>query len=906
MIPYILHVTVIITVCFLFYKLFLQKATFYRLNRWTLLACLTVSFALPFLPAPRGWSLGERYARAFAGLFQPHSDEQPNPAQPINSGNLSTGVNSYVLPSSYPPGLNRQSTDSHPTVLSGHPNELPVTHHHIAVSPHNTAIIIPTTPPAPSTASAGAAATRVTPITAVTRVQPITVATTIPPTTAAITPTITRAPSTAPTATLLLLILHGLFYCYLFGVILFGANFLLQIAVLCYQSYARPVIRDGRFRIVETSGNRAPCSFANNIFINPALYDPETFQQILIHEKIHVSGRHTLDILLAEMAVVLQWFNPFVWLYRREVENNLEFLTDQSVLQHREVERSAYQLSLLRVSAPHLPFSITNNYNQSLLKRRIVMMNTQRSSRHAIWKYFFLLPILTILVCALNKPAVFGQQPTATAGPSGHPNSPGNNRAADPDTTIQPAAHPADNAHPAADARPSAAGGLPQAMPAQAESAVSVQSESNASAVASPVVSVNTSQNVSVNVHPVVSLNLRIDTTIHDSDHTSNDIHISSNSSDADFKEGSWFVTTRDKDSKLEFELKSGDDDNYWRSSFSVERSEIDHFPGEGSVEFRIAREVGTMVFKGQFDGRQGFGHFTFVVDEAWFSALKQLGIEDIEEHNKGTFFTMNIKQDYVAMLQRSGYTPIRGREVVSLNAMHIDEDFLRYWKGSGVEGTDQIHNLISLKAMHIDKEYVEELKVAGYDHLAVHQLISLKAQRIDGRYVRSMGAGSSGSPIPPHELISYKAMNIDSNYLASLKKLGYDHLTRGEIMSLYSLHVTADYIKGFQDAGFTDIPPHTVVSLKSMGITAEYAKGFRDLGYKDLEPHRLISLKSMGITPEYILEFKKIGYDNIPVGLLTSLKATGVNAEYVSKMKEKGLDSKDLNKYMRLKREFN
>jgi len=51
----------------------------------------------------------------------------------------------------------------------------------------------------------------------------------------------------------------------------------------------------------------------------------ETYNQILIHEKVHVSGRHTLDILLAEMAVVLQWFNPFAWLYRREVENNLEF-----------------------------------------------------------------------------------------------------------------------------------------------------------------------------------------------------------------------------------------------------------------------------------------------------------------------------------------------------------------------------------------------------------------------------------------------------------------------------------------------------------------------------------------------------------------------------------------------------
>ena len=61
MIPYILHVTVITTVCFLFYKLLLQKVTFYRLNRWTLMGCLAISFALPLLPVPSGWSWRDKW-----------------------------------------------------------------------------------------------------------------------------------------------------------------------------------------------------------------------------------------------------------------------------------------------------------------------------------------------------------------------------------------------------------------------------------------------------------------------------------------------------------------------------------------------------------------------------------------------------------------------------------------------------------------------------------------------------------------------------------------------------------------------------------------------------------------------------------------------------------------------------
>src|SRR6201991_3894664 len=61
MIPYILNVTVITTICFLFYKLLLQRETFYRLNRWMLTGCIAASFLLPLLPAPREWSLRDNW-----------------------------------------------------------------------------------------------------------------------------------------------------------------------------------------------------------------------------------------------------------------------------------------------------------------------------------------------------------------------------------------------------------------------------------------------------------------------------------------------------------------------------------------------------------------------------------------------------------------------------------------------------------------------------------------------------------------------------------------------------------------------------------------------------------------------------------------------------------------------------
>ncbi len=203
--------------------------------------------------------------------------------------------------------------------------------------------------------------------------------------------------------------MNWLFWLYWFGVAIFGASFFFQVIVLLWRAYRNPVIIDGKYRIVEVSGDKAPCSFGNNIFINPEKYEWETYNQILLHEKVHIQQRHTLDIVFAELVLIFQWFNPFAWVYRREIESNLEFLTDDQLMQQK-VDKQSYQLSLVKVSAPHFPLSLTTNYNQSILKKRIAMMNTKRSNLHTAWKYFFLLPVLALLACLLNEPTAFSQE----------------------------------------------------------------------------------------------------------------------------------------------------------------------------------------------------------------------------------------------------------------------------------------------------------------------------------------------------------------------------------------------------------------------------------------------------------------------------------------------------------------
>ena len=130
--------------------------------------------------------------------------------------------------------------------------------------------------------------------------------------------------------------MNWLFWIYWFGVIVFAGSFLFQVVLLLYRAYRNPVIIDGQYRIVEVSGDKAPCSFGNNIFINPEKYEWDTYNQILQHEKIHIRQKHTLDILFAELVLIFQWFNPFAWIYRREIESNLEFLTDDQLMQQKE------------------------------------------------------------------------------------------------------------------------------------------------------------------------------------------------------------------------------------------------------------------------------------------------------------------------------------------------------------------------------------------------------------------------------------------------------------------------------------------------------------------------------------------------------------------------------------------
>ncbi|MCE7992891.1 MAG: hypothetical protein HEP71_12960 [Roseivirga sp.] len=212
---------------------------------------------------------------------------------------------------------------------------------------------------------------------------------------------------------------------WLIAIYAFGAVVLLIkligeiIATLWKASRHSDKIEDDGAVIVNMNSPIAPCSFFRYIFINPASYDYDTYEQILNHEKIHVNKGHTVDLLLSELAVVLLWFNPFVWMLRKEVEKNIEYQTDGILVDASSEVKESYQLNLVRIACDTQPLAITTNYNQSLIKQRILKMNNKKSNHHSYWKYAFIAPLIFALVVMLNKPNVSyaqGAQPENLPG----------------------------------------------------------------------------------------------------------------------------------------------------------------------------------------------------------------------------------------------------------------------------------------------------------------------------------------------------------------------------------------------------------------------------------------------------------------------------------------------------------
>ena len=149
-----------------------------------------------------------------------------------------------------------------------------------------------------------------------------------------------------------------------------------------------------------TSQNVPPFTYFNKLVIPSNLLDNPYLNIVVCHEQIHANEQHCLDIFLSEILCILQWFNPFAWLLKNAVRDNLEFSTDDLAL--RQINRKEYQLGMVSLASSATIFAFPPVSNKSQLKKRIIMMKKSKSNKKQWGKVLALAPILAILTVTLS------------------------------------------------------------------------------------------------------------------------------------------------------------------------------------------------------------------------------------------------------------------------------------------------------------------------------------------------------------------------------------------------------------------------------------------------------------------------------------------------------------------------
>jgi len=166
-----------------------------------------------------------------------------------------------------------------------------------------------------------------------------------------------------------------------------------------YQKY------DG-INVVFVDKNSAPFSFFNFLFINKSEISKQDFNRIISHELVHIKQYHSIDLILMEGLTIFQWFNPFVWPYKKSLKETHEYLADNSVIA-QGCSKAKYLLLIFEQHVGMKLFEFANNFNHSQIKRRITMMEKIQSRGRAKFKVLIILPIIALLMLAFaeSKPA---------------------------------------------------------------------------------------------------------------------------------------------------------------------------------------------------------------------------------------------------------------------------------------------------------------------------------------------------------------------------------------------------------------------------------------------------------------------------------------------------------------------
>ena len=193
----------------------------------------------------------------------------------------------------------------------------------------------------------------------------------------------------------------SVFMFYLIGVAFFSALFIFKVGKLLTYIMSAKKSNQNKGNIILVSNSNQAFSFFNKVFIGA---DNQNIDVILKHELVHAKQLHSLDILFMELLKIIFWFNPILYLYHNRIVALHEFEAD---FKSADSDRKKYFEVLLCEVLNCNSISFTNNfYNQSLIKKRIVMLQKSKSKKHGVVKYLLAIPVIVLSMTLFSTTVV--------------------------------------------------------------------------------------------------------------------------------------------------------------------------------------------------------------------------------------------------------------------------------------------------------------------------------------------------------------------------------------------------------------------------------------------------------------------------------------------------------------------
>ncbi|MBQ0786931.1 MAG: M56 family metallopeptidase [Oceanihabitans sp.] len=187
------------------------------------------------------------------------------------------------------------------------------------------------------------------------------------------------------------------------GVLLFLIRFVYNLSQIALKIRRNPKHKTNDFIRVLLKDLIIPHTFFSYIFFNKTKFENDEIpKEVLLHEQTHAKQKHSLDILFIEVLQIIFWFHPLIYILKKDIKLNHEFLADQAVI-NQGIESTNYQKILLSFSSNQQALTLEHAINYSSIKKRFTVMKTQTSKQTFWLRSLLLLPLLAILIFSFSS-----------------------------------------------------------------------------------------------------------------------------------------------------------------------------------------------------------------------------------------------------------------------------------------------------------------------------------------------------------------------------------------------------------------------------------------------------------------------------------------------------------------------